>query len=1017
MNNKWLLTTCLFLGILLSQGAKAQEGDYYQNSRLIYQKAKVLYHEGAYGSAEALFQKLMASPSATLDGFKEEADFYSALCSRKANYKDAEFKLLNFINSYPESSFIPVAQFSLGEYYFDHRRYSQALRLFNILNPVQLNKVNRLAFYYKKGFCLLSRKKPEQALALFHKVKDSKSLYASPAAYFSAIIKLRKGDYDEALNTFFAIKDDPRYKRVVPGYIMQVYYQQGHYDKVVAVGKSYVVKVKGKLKTDISRLMANAYFELEDYSNALPFFETYEKLSKKRLSSSEAYRMAYAYLKNQKYPDAIGWFQQATQGNDSLAQYAWYNLAYCYEQTGRMRFAQNAYIKAFEMQSDKTISQESMLAYAGLSVKQKGDPARNAIALVQQFVNDRHYDSRSRQKASSLLVQLYLNSHNNRAALEALEKSGVHGAMMQKIYQQLAYVQAVQFYGQNNFRQAVTYFDKALKYSIDLGIKYKSIYWKADSYYRMHAYARASQYYRKFLTVSGPVSSPLYARAIYDLSYCYFNQKHYATAIRFFQRFLRQQHDRSFDADSWLRLADSYMALGNFANALSWYNKIPANNPNAAYAHYQTAYAYGAQGKFRQKAKSLLSLINAYPHSAYFSKALFDLASTYNSALNEPWRAIVYFDRLVKERPTSDYARKARVKMGLLYYNNNQYDRAIAVLKAVIAVYPASAEAEVALSTLESIYKDQGRLKAYFAYVKTLDFVQVSVSQEDSLTFSVGEDAYVAGNCSKVIKSLNDYLSRFEKGGFVLKAYHYLSECYARKGDTIHALLFYHKIIDFPVNEYSQRALLLAARMEYVRHEYEQADDHYKRLSRLSEDPAIQLECLNGSMHSSFLFGNLADAEKAAHRLLKTVSVSDRQIVYAHFVLAKSALSLNNQKMASREFGIVSRLDKGTLGAESVYQLAKLLFNNKQYDKTEKEVYTLSDQFPDQLYWVARGFILLADVYQLRGNIFQARETLKSVIDNYPGKDLKEVARKKLSRLPNKNQKENDKVDSVQKRK
>jgi uncharacterized Ntn-hydrolase superfamily protein len=35
-----------------------------------------------------------------------------------------------------------------------------------------------------------------------------------------------------------------------------------------------------------------------------------------------------------------------------------------------------------------------------------------------------------------------------------------------------------------------------------------------------------------------------------------------------------------------------------------------------------------------------------------------------------------------------------------------------------------------------------------------------------------------------------------------------------------------------------------------------------------------------------------------------------------------------------------------------------------------------------------------------RGNIFQARETLKSIIANYPGNDLKQVARKKLAALP-----------------
>jgi len=103
---------------------------------------------------------------------------------------------------------------------------------------------------------------------------------------------------------------------------------------------------------------------------------------------------------------------------------------------------------------------------------------------------------------------------------------------------------------------------------------------------------------------------------------------------------------------------------------------------------------------------------------------------------------------------------------------------------------------------------------------------------------------------------------------------------------------------------------------------------------------------------------------------------------------------------AQREFAITDKLSKGSLGAESKYYLALISFRNKQYDKTEKLIYALSEQYPNEIYWDAKGFILLADVYVARGNVFQARQTLKSVIANYPGNDLKQLARKKLAALP-----------------
>jgi len=59
----------------------------------------------------------------------------------------------------------------------------------------------------------------------------------------------------------------------------------------------------------------------------------------------------------------------------------------------------------------------------------------------------------------------------------------------------------------------------------------------------------------------------------------------------------------------------------------------------------------------------------------------------------------------------------------------------------------------------------------------------------------------------------------------------------------------------------------------------------------------------------------------------------------------------------------------------------------------------LSDNYASYDYWVAKGFLLLSDIYLANGNDFQARETLKSIIDNYRGPDLGEIAAQKLSEL------------------
>ena len=74
-----------------------------------------------------------------------------------------------------------------------------------------------------------------------------------------------------------------------------------------------------------------------------------------------------------------------------------------------------------------------------------------------------------------------------------------------------------------------------------------------------------------------------------------------------------------------------------------------------------------------------------------------------------------------------------------------------------------------------------------------------------------------------------------------------------------------------------------------------------------------------------------------------------------------------------------------------------LLYNQGNYEESEKQVFDLINQVPSYDYWIAKGFILLADNYLKVNNYFQAKQTLQSIIDNYEGADLKKIAEQKLN--------------------
>jgi tetratricopeptide (TPR) repeat protein len=140
-------------------------------------------------------------------------------------------------------------------------------------------------------------------------------------------------------------------------------------------------------------------------------------------------------------------------------------------------------------------------------------------------------------------------------------------------------------------------------------------------------------------------------------------------------------------------------------------------------------------------------------------------------------------------------------------------------------------------------------------------------------------------------------------------------------------------------------------------------------------------------------------AIQSAQKLLSLDKLPDNQIAEAHLTIARSAYSLTNIPLARKEFGETITLSKTEKGAEAKYMVALIDFEEGKYDDSEKGIFALSENYASYDYWVAKGFLLLSDVYIKKGNTFQAKQTLQSIIDNYEGQDLVLLAREKMAAI------------------
>jgi hypothetical protein len=150
-------------------------------------------------------------------------------------------------------------------------------------------------------------------------------------------------------------------------------------------------------------------------------------------------------------------------------------------------------------------------------------------------------------------------------------------------------------------------------------------------------------------------------------------------------------------------------------------------------------------------------------------------------------------------------------------------------------------------------------------------------------------------------------------------------------------------------------------------------------------------------MRCNYKLNNYGLAAQAAQRLQSGSDLSIAQLAESNLVIGISALKLNNLSLARKSLE-KAMTDQGAIGAEATYSVATIEFQEQKSKEAEKLVMTLQNNYASYDYWVAKGFILLADVYVQSGNLFQAQHTLQSVIDNYKGDDdILPIAKDKLA--------------------
>jgi TolA-binding protein len=980
--------------------AFAQQTAVYTQPISDFKNAADLLAKEKYGAAMLIYERLAITPSDKDQGIRSTSAYYSALCAAKLFHDDAMYRMSKFTRDYPESSNLNAANYELAKLQYNAKAYKDAIASFNQVDVFELTADELAEFHFKLGYCYLKTDNLDKAKGDFYEVKDKENKYSAPATYYFAHIAFIQKNYETALKHFQKLTRDETFKGIVPYYIARIYSFQGKYDELPGVAIPLLKDDKSKRSAELSRLIGDAYYRTGKYSEAISYLEKYADPKSGTIPPSDAYELAFSYYRTSQYEKAIKYFQAAAASKqDSLSQSAYYHLGDCFVRNNQKTFASNAFLSAYKIGVDKSITEDALFNYAKLSIELSYNPYNEAVKALQKYLTD--YPSSLRaDEAYGYLTDLYLITKNYKEALASIEKIKSRNGEMNRAYQKIAYYRGIELFNDNDMAGANTMLTKAASDNSDKTISASAIYWIGESYYRQGKFDPAASQYNKFLLSTGAIGLPFFSTANYNLGYCYFKQKNYDKASFAFRKFIADKKaDIKLMADAKLRLGDAYYMDKQYAEAIDYYQQaMDASAIDADYSLFQVAMSNGVSGDPNKKITELQKLIKQYPRSSYFDDALYEMGVTY-LVLNKEKEALVNFQRIVKDFPKSIFVKRSILKTGLIYFNQDKNELALATLQKVVTDYPGTPESKEALASIRSIYVEMNEVDNFLKYVKDVPFADVSQSEKDSLTYIAAENLYMKGDCDKATPGFNTYISKYKDGAFSINANFYRAECDYKAGRNEQALTGYNYVLQQPRSRFTESAALKAARISYGQANYETAIENYIKLEETAEMPANTSEALCGQMRCNYQLARYGLALQSSQKLLLSEKLPSDLASEAHLTAAKSAQALKNNDLAKKEFEETVKLSQGDAGAEAKYNLASMEFDNADFNSAEKSLLSLSKDYASSDYWVAKGFILLADVYLKKGNAFQAKQTLQSIIENYEGDDLKDLARAKLTAI------------------
>jgi len=974
--SKALQSTLLIIFVLLNTSVRAQVLD--EEAR--FDHAKLLYQKQAYRAARQEFNLI------TNDNHAAEKHFYIASCAVRSDQSDGEYLIKKFVDNYPFHHYAKTAYIDLGNYYFNTGNYEKALK-----NYIKSEGTYSPELFFKTGYSYFKLDRFRDAKKHFFKLNGTHSGYEKDAAYFLGYIAYKEGNIEESITYSELAFESEQYRDDAVEFYLSVLYNGKKYTELIKFIKTTASDVRTR---KVYNYLSDAQYAMNDYENAAENYSyLFDNFGKAR-TEKNYFKAGYSNFQIDNYDKATSYLKKSAVEDDTVGAYASYYLGMIYTHQDNLQFA----VTSFENTSkyETALKEDAMFHWAVslMNIPNYQKAIELTTRYTQVYPNGKYITD-----VRDMLSIAYASTDNYDLAISHIESLSRLTPQMKNTYQRVSYLKGMNLYNDKKFVEAAEVFQKALVYNPNRAITLNTYYWMGEALSLQGQEDQAIFYYRSVANEN----VELYQKSRYSLAYAYFNLKDYESAADEFQTFLRASSgmNKRYLADAYMRLGDSYFALKSYDRGIENYKLAQANgNKKIGEIYFQIGLLNRYLGNSTEAEKYFSKLIAEAPESSQIDHAYFQMGQMDFESGNEQ-KAIQRYQTLIADYGASPLVPYALLNQAVAYDNLKDVSKTITYYKEILERFPLHEVAHSALLGLQE-KNNNGEFDDFPKYLGLYRTANPNSDALENIEFETAKGYYYNQSYDKAIAGFEVFIKNYQSSPLVTSATYFIGDSYYRQENNEEALGYFTQIENKKDFSKYTKVLYRIAALSSKLENYKLSNKYYYKMKAVITSSRDEIFMLTGLMGNHYELEVYDSALYYGNQLLNNTRTNDLTAANANLIVGKSQYHLGEREQALTTLKPLVGDSPNERGAEAYLYISKVYYDQEQYDIALENLFVLTNDFSAYESWQGEAYLLMADIYVATDEVFQAKATLNSVIENITIAELKQRAESKLMKIEDK---------------